>query len=178
MRSTDGGVHQGGDVPAHPAALQCHLQRSGKDAVRLQDGRAGQAAGQHLRVERFEMFGLQPVQAHVAEVGEQVDLDLRPIAGEGEGPDPRGGDAVEPVRQPGLDGRRSPGGRHARGVSLALDLPDPSHDLAAGPGRDMSAVTAAALAATEADVAVPASRGVAVDRGLAHRGPSSHQPHP
>jgi hypothetical protein len=64
----------------HPAALHGDLQGAGQDAVAVEDTRWGEGCSE-LAVGGFDMFGLQPVQAVVAEVwveqshGEPVPLE-------------------------------------------------------------------------------------------------------
>ena len=89
LRPVHGGrVDKGAHVAGHTSAPQGDLQSAGQDAVGLQHGGGGEAAVEQLTPCSFDVFGLEPVEAVVSELGLDLVLGQAPVAGQGGGPAP------------------------------------------------------------------------------------------
>ena len=87
---------------------------------------------QHAPVEGFDVLGLEPVEAMFAEAGDGVEADVAAVPGQGALTHGVGGDVVQPVGQPRLDGGGATGGGDAPGLAGPLEPPDLGEHFALG----------------------------------------------
>ena len=118
---------------------------------------------------------VEPVESVVPDPRDDVDAGQGPVALQGRGPDPAGGDVVEVLGHPDGERRRGAGAERDAGIPSALQGADLGHDLTAGGATDVAPVAAPPFAQAHGHIAVPAPTVVLVDRGLVVRCSGSHR---
>ena len=75
-------LHERGNVPPNLSALHRDLQGPRNDPVNLENARRRKAVGRELRVQGFQMLGLQPVQSMTTDIGHDPIADVTAVRGQ------------------------------------------------------------------------------------------------
>jgi hypothetical protein len=97
-------------------------------------GGRGEPVVEHAPVEGFDVLGLEPVEAVLAQAGDGVEADVAAVPGQGAFAHGVGGDVVQPVGKPRVDGGGAPGGGDAPGLAGPFEAADLGEHLALGGG--------------------------------------------
>ena len=169
-----GGIHQGADVAADPAALHGDFQCAGEHPVGLEHAGRGQTGGEEVDVHPLDVLGLETVEAVVSHLRGQLVVYKLPAPDQGRGAHFLERDRLEPVLEPLPHGGCPLGGPTGALIALAFEVADLGDDIGPSGAGHVPAVAPPVVFEPHRDVAVPAGVVVAVDAALAGAASGAH----